>query len=565
MGKGSKQWLETLEITYEDIKNHILIVSGYSCDESDQIYSGFNYGENVDICAPGINIYSTVTTKDNTEDEESSAQYSTESGTSLSAPIAAGAAALVWSTDSTLKAEDVKDILINTANKGSKSNKNDTRKTYPMLNLKKAVQIATSVKIKDYYEDTEYNGYTTDGQYVVVTGYDEDGQEVWTYQTETAVRTELLDSNDLGIHNNIYYLEFSGIVYAFRLRDGKLLWKTDIGGVISGYDFKEDGTLYCCGYYGPDFCALDSEGNILYEINNFYEDYYWAYNLEYKQNKIVVTMEGTPSGEAAYIIVDLSDYSYSIDRYPFMGESEEENAYRTFLDEGQLPLEIWKTEEFTLSTYDVNQDGIKELIIHTLTPDYYQQYYFWRYESGEVKQIGKINSSDTVTDQDLYYFTENNNVSLGVMTGDIYTDYHYEIDDKVNFLYAAVAAATWGNDGETVYEYYKADNMDSLFDEKITSEQWEELSGTSEKIEFYSADIEFKYELTDEQFAQIRNALNVPDDLKNVSYTVYSPYYWEGTDMWLMDIYLYEEEEFIAGAEFAVDTLEIERGIMPYQ
>lgn len=62
------------------------VLSVASSDENDLRSWFSNYGRSVDIVAPGSNIYTT-----NYDDD-----YRTDSGTSLSAPIVAGAAALVW-------------------------------------------------------------------------------------------------------------------------------------------------------------------------------------------------------------------------------------------------------------------------------------------------------------------------------------------------------------------------------------------------------------------------------------------------------------------------------------
>lgn len=65
-----------------------------------------NYGQKtVDLFAPGQQIYSTLPNND----------YGYESGTSMSAPVVSGIAALVWSYYPTLSAEQVKEILLSSA------------------------------------------------------------------------------------------------------------------------------------------------------------------------------------------------------------------------------------------------------------------------------------------------------------------------------------------------------------------------------------------------------------------------------------------------------------------
>lgn len=81
---------------------------------------------------------------------------------------------------------------------------------------------------------------------------------------------------------------------------------------MTGTDFGPDGTLYYCSFYGPDFGAIDKDGNGLYEVESFYPGYYWAYEVHYEGDHVDVKMDGTPSGEETVIRVNLSDYSYSV-------------------------------------------------------------------------------------------------------------------------------------------------------------------------------------------------------------------------------------------------------------
>jgi subtilisin family serine protease len=74
-------------------------------DANDQVASFSNYGPQVDVAAPGVNIYSTwpwVT------------GYFTKSGTSMAAPHVAGLAALIWSLQPALSASSVTQIMTET-------------------------------------------------------------------------------------------------------------------------------------------------------------------------------------------------------------------------------------------------------------------------------------------------------------------------------------------------------------------------------------------------------------------------------------------------------------------
>ncbi len=76
-----------------------------STDASDLKSSFSNYGTGMDISAPGSSIYSTVLSNG----------YGTKSGTSMSAPNAAGAAALIWSANPTWNSYQVAAQLLATA------------------------------------------------------------------------------------------------------------------------------------------------------------------------------------------------------------------------------------------------------------------------------------------------------------------------------------------------------------------------------------------------------------------------------------------------------------------
>ena len=72
----------------QQIDELILVCSTEVREGLEDVKSGFsNYGRGVDICAPGSDIWSSVPGND----------YSSMSGTSMAAPMAAGVAALIWS------------------------------------------------------------------------------------------------------------------------------------------------------------------------------------------------------------------------------------------------------------------------------------------------------------------------------------------------------------------------------------------------------------------------------------------------------------------------------------
>ncbi len=79
--------------------NYVLSVASTSNSDAKSSFS--NYGANIDICAPGSNIYTAM----------SNNTYGTMSGTSMACPVAAGAAAIILSENPTFNALQVGERL----------------------------------------------------------------------------------------------------------------------------------------------------------------------------------------------------------------------------------------------------------------------------------------------------------------------------------------------------------------------------------------------------------------------------------------------------------------------
>lgn len=118
-----------------EITDNVLTVGAMSLHYDEKLPASFsNYGKiNVDVFAPGVEVYSTMP-KD---------EYAPNSGTSMAAPSAAGVAALVRSYYPQLSASQVKHILMNSGLKinfdvikpGSQSRENPTGIKVPFSDL----------------------------------------------------------------------------------------------------------------------------------------------------------------------------------------------------------------------------------------------------------------------------------------------------------------------------------------------------------------------------------------------------------------------------------------------
>ena len=90
---------------FDSLTDNPYIVTISATDKSDLLASFSNTGNNIDLCAPGVSIMSTTR----------GGGYGSWTGTSLSAPITAGAAALLISAKPTLTGAEVVKILKDTA------------------------------------------------------------------------------------------------------------------------------------------------------------------------------------------------------------------------------------------------------------------------------------------------------------------------------------------------------------------------------------------------------------------------------------------------------------------
>lgn len=113
------------------------VIAVASIDSQDKVSSESNWGEFVDVFAPGAQIFSTALNN----------EYAYKSGSSMSAPYVSGLASLVLSAKPSLKNTEVEQIIYNTADYIRKDFKNEYSKD--RINAYRAITKAKGLEVTD--------------------------------------------------------------------------------------------------------------------------------------------------------------------------------------------------------------------------------------------------------------------------------------------------------------------------------------------------------------------------------------------------------------------------------
>ncbi|MFW5887197.1 MAG: S8 family serine peptidase [Bacteriovoracia bacterium] len=120
------------------------MISVGAVDPSNNLAYFSNYGtETVDIVAPGLEIMGTYIKKED-GDTDWTPIYSAQTGTSMSTPILAGAAAMLWSIKPDATAEQIRNALL-TSGAANNYTGSDKIKSTTQLDLKAAVDAINSI------------------------------------------------------------------------------------------------------------------------------------------------------------------------------------------------------------------------------------------------------------------------------------------------------------------------------------------------------------------------------------------------------------------------------------
>jgi subtilisin family serine protease len=130
---------------------NVISVSATNSSDAKAYFS--NYGTSIDLAAPGSNIYSTLPY----------GFYGAMSGTSMAAPVVAGVAALVWSSEPGLSNKQVESTLFSTADDLGLAGK-DEKFGHGRVNAKKALKVK-ELKQPVVHEVSDQDGAVTGTAY----------------------------------------------------------------------------------------------------------------------------------------------------------------------------------------------------------------------------------------------------------------------------------------------------------------------------------------------------------------------------------------------------------------
>lgn len=181
--------------------------------------------------------------------------------------------------------------------------------------------------------------YQDGGQslYGVIRAEDVSGAVLWEQSTDSYMCVGYAQVTDLGIHGNRYYYEEGGTIVAIRIEDGAVLWKSVQALGAPRCCFGEGDMIYLCGYYGPDFVALDRTGEALQYINSLDADFAYTTAIWYEAGTVYVTKDGSVSGQSAK--------TFSVDVSWMEPEQTEENGKETEIKGENSDIEKSGTED----------------------------------------------------------------------------------------------------------------------------------------------------------------------------------------------------------------------------
>ncbi|MCD8021077.1 MAG: S8 family serine peptidase [Clostridiales bacterium] len=287
----------------------------------------------------------------------------------------------------------------------------------------------------------------------VITGVNDAGEVCWRNTTEQWYVLNTEECDEIGTYDGqfLYYIsdETTDDVFddyyvtSLNIADGEMLWKTKTNFsnfVSSFYTFGDNGNLYLASSSSPNLIVIDKNGTILKEVTvaelEETDGSWYPYEVIYESGFLTINMYelyGDEDAPEVQVVVDTSDYTYTCETlyYPELGSSAEGEAYRQFLLAGNYPSGFSSLEGQEYAFYDINGDGVKELIFHALTDAFTDEYYFYTYSGGQVIYVGDLENTSNGAIGMMYYSADLNAFAVITRTSSNWTYLFYKINNGI--------------------------------------------------------------------------------------------------------------------------------------
>ena len=250
----------------------------------------------------------------------------------------------------------------------------------------------------------------------------------------------------------------------------------------------------------------------------------------------------------------------------FENKSEEEVAYEEFLAEGKYFFDVRHLYNVEYDIYDINNDGIKELIIRGKTGDKYE-YCFYYYKNNTVVPIGSFQNWQNGGDGEMYYMKQDNEIVVYNRLSDRLTYRVYQVKYKIKKVYSVsrqdIKAMQGSGNNTPVYEYTIRDENGE--EKTITEGAWGKFENNLQELSFTELEVKCDLEPSERQMKILKEGLGVPEDVEVTKCEVKEVWYWEGVGYWLVNINLYADDDLLASASINPFTLQPERNFYFYE
>lgn len=269
-------------------------------DSNGNLASYSNYGDHIDLAAPGTGVLSTYTTDDNGNPADT---YEYGSGTSMATPVVAGVAGLVKSQFPNKSVEELRAHLKVTAEDiGLPENEQGAGR----VDAAAAVEPTQTAWTHGVTSRHQFSSPATDGSTLVVGGLQEPlyaldatgGSVEWSYTRDGA----LVDSSPTIAGTTVFVGSGGGTLYRLQLGDGSEVWTVQLPSAIVSsptvsqgdvYVGSNDGTVYSVDVIGGSVQWSTDVGAPVYSKPAYYNQTLYVTSVDGRLHALDTAASGS--------------------------------------------------------------------------------------------------------------------------------------------------------------------------------------------------------------------------------------------------------------------------------